>query len=128
VALVSPAAGTVSGKVTITAAATVDSNAGLVRVDLKDGDMVIGTGGAATLSVSWDTAAVPNGVHALSAAVADGAGNVATSPVVSVSVANRSGGGCSSGGASGAESFALVAVLAALKGRRSRSGTVLPGR
>ncbi len=128
VALVSPAAGTVSGKVTITAAATVDSNAGLVRVDLKDGDMVIGTGGAATLSVSWDTAAVPNGVHALSAVVADGAGNVATSPVVSVSVANRSGGGCSSGGASGAESFALVAVLAALKGRRSRSGTVLPGR
>ena len=123
VALVTPTAGTVSGKVTITAAATVDSNAGIARLDLKDGDTVIGTGSVATLTVSWDSATVPNGTHALSAAVTDGAGNVATSPVVSVSVANRSGGGCSTGGASGAGSVALFALLAAVSRRRSRRGS-----
>lgn len=125
IALVSPLAGTVSGKLTITATATVDSNAGLARIDLKDGDTVIGTGSAPMLSVSWDTAAVPNGTHALSAVVADAAGNVSTSPVVSVSVANHSGGGCATGGASGVEALALFALVAAIKGRRSRRHSVL---
>lgn len=126
--VVSPLAGSVSGKVTITATATVDPNAGIARIDLKDGDAVIGTGAAATLSISWDTATVPNGTHAVSAVVTDGAGNVATSPVVSVTVANHSGGGCASGGASGVEALALFALVAAVKRRRSRRPILVDSR
>jgi hypothetical protein len=126
-AIVAPAGGTVSGKVTITAAATVDANAGLVRVDVKDGDTVVGTGATATTSVSWDTTGLANGTHALSAVVVDGAGNLATSPVVSVEVANGSGGGCSSRGVSGLEALALAAVLAAIRRRGSAPGRSPPG-
>ena len=112
------ATGNVSGKVTVTATATVDPNAHLVRLDVKDGDSVIATGAAASLSSSWDTTTVANGTHAISAVVVDDAGNSVSSSPVSVTVANASTSGCSSAGASGFEALALVMVAAAARRRR----------
>ena len=117
--LVVPTTATVSGKVTLTASATADANAGLVSLQVKDGDTVLGTSSGPALSVTWDTTQVPDGSHPLSAVALDGTGNSATSPTVSVIVSNNSGGGCATGGAGGAETFALVAFLVAMSRRRA---------
>jgi MYXO-CTERM domain-containing protein len=117
--LVAPSSASVSGKVTLTASATADANAGLVRLQVKDGDTVLGTVAGPALSVMWDTTQVPDGSHPLSAVALDGAGNSATSATVTVMVSNSSGGGCSTGGASGAEAFALIALLLATSRRRA---------
>jgi hypothetical protein len=118
-AIVSPTSGTLSGTVSISAAGTVDALAGLSHLDVRDGDTLVGTGTTAAVTVSWDTTKVPNGAHALTAVVVDGAGNIATSPVVTLNVANSSG-GCSSIHASGVEVLAALALVARLRRRRRR--------
>jgi hypothetical protein len=112
-AILAPSAGTVSGTVKIDVDAIAD--AGLARIEVKDGDSVLGSGSSST--IFWDTTRVRDGAHALSATVVDGAGNSVTSPVVAVTVANA--GGCSSGASGGVEALGLLAALAALARRRA---------
>jgi uncharacterized protein (TIGR03382 family) len=116
--IAAPVGGAISGKVTISVTATVDPNAGLVRIDVKQDDTVVATGTTATLSVPWDTTRVRNGAHALSAVVVDGAGNLGEAPPVSLVVLNSSG--CSSSGTSGLEGLGPFALLAAIRRRRRR--------
>ncbi len=84
-----PAAGTtLSGTVAVSATATVDGNAGLVSVQLLDGATPILTSQTSPATAQWDTTTAANGPHSLTARVTDGAGNVATSAAVSVTVSN----------------------------------------
>jgi hypothetical protein len=89
VAVTSPAAGaSLSGSVAINASAT--DNVGVAAVQFfVDGAMVgAGDDTSAPYSVSWDTTAVANGSHRLTARARDAVGNIATSAAVTVTVAN----------------------------------------
>jgi hypothetical protein len=87
VALTAPAAGAVAGTVTVSASATDD--VGVVGVQVKlDGAALGAEMTAAPYAVAWDTKAVANGAHTLTAVARDAAGNVSTSAAVSVTVAN----------------------------------------
>ena len=87
VTLTAPAAGTVSGAVTVTANAT--DNVGVVGVQFRlDG---VNLGAEVTTSpyaVTWNTATVTNGTHSLTAVARDAAGNSATAATVTVTVNN----------------------------------------
>jgi hypothetical protein len=87
-----PAAGaTVSGAVTVSA--TASDNVGVTRVELYVDNALLGSAAAASASASWDTTRVAAGAHQISAKAYDAAGNVGTSPSVSVTVNNNGGGG-----------------------------------
>ncbi|HMC70104.1 MAG TPA: Ig-like domain-containing protein, partial [Mycobacteriales bacterium] len=88
IAITTPTAGTiVSG--TITVAASASDNTGVASVELRLDGASLGTAMAARLySVSWNTAASPDGPHTLTAVARDLAGNVTTSAPVAVTVAN----------------------------------------
>ena len=82
-----PAAGaTVAGTITIVAVATDDVSVSKIEMYL-DGSL-IGIASSSQYSQSWDSTTVPNGGHALSAKAYDPAGNVGTSPEVSITVNN----------------------------------------
>jgi uncharacterized protein (TIGR03118 family) len=86
-AITSPAANaTVSGTVTITATASDD--VGVTAVKFFAGATQIGSSAAAPYSASWDTTTVANGTVSLTVQATDAAGNVGTSPAVSVTVSN----------------------------------------
>lgn len=88
VSITSPAAGaTVSGVVTVTASAS--DNVGVARVEFFVGATLAGTATVAPFSFNWDTAAVANGSHSLTARALDAAGNAATSAAVAVTVENN---------------------------------------
>ncbi len=95
VSVTAPAGGQVSGTVTLTANATDNVGVAGVRF-LVDGAQVGGELTGAPYSISWNTAAVSDGAHVITAVARDLAGNSATSAGVSVTVANGlSGGGTS---------------------------------
>src|SRR5262245_39389996 len=88
VSITAPAAGTVSGVVTITAAAS--DNVAVAGVSFFDGATQIGLEDtAAPYSVAWDTRVYADGsTHSLTARARDAAGNTATSAAVVVTVNN----------------------------------------
>src|SRR3954468_6694208 len=87
VALSAPAAGSVSGNVLV--AASASDNVGVAGVKFFDGAAQIGAEATAfPYQVTWNTSAVANGSHSLTAVARDGAGNTATSAAVAVNVSN----------------------------------------
>src|SRR5205823_6313184 len=88
VSITAPTSGsTVSG--TITVSATASDNVGVAGVQfLLDGTNLGAEDTAAPYSVSWDTSAVSNGSHTLTARARDAAGNQTTSAAVTVTVNN----------------------------------------
>jgi hypothetical protein len=86
VQITAPAAGDVSGTVTIEA--TAADNIGVTEVRfLADGEL-IGTDATAPYTADWDTTAVSNGDVSLTAEAVDASGNTGTSVAVVVTVAN----------------------------------------
>src|SRR5207244_11741588 len=88
VSITAPAAGTVSGVVTITASAS--DNVGVAGVSFFDGTTAIGVEDTASpYQATWDSRLYANGsTHNLSATARDAAGNAATSAAVAVPVHN----------------------------------------
>ncbi len=87
VALTAPSAGqSVSGTMTIRASAS--DNVGVTRIDYLQDGQVLGVLSPPVLTFAWNTAAVSNGAHTLTARAYDAAGHVATSAPVAVTVAN----------------------------------------
>ncbi|HEX7374435.1 MAG TPA: TIGR03118 family protein, partial [Steroidobacteraceae bacterium] len=79
--------GTVHGTIELTATATASVNVAKVEF-LLNGAVSLGTATVAPYSVAWDTTTVTDGVRELSAQATDVDGNVGTSEVVTVTVAN----------------------------------------
>jgi hypothetical protein len=69
----------VSGVVAV--AMKASDNAKVVRVDVSVDGALLSTDTAAPWSASWDTAALPNGFHTLTATARDAAGNVGKSSI-----------------------------------------------
>ncbi len=91
VSLTAPAAGTVSGAITVSA--TASDNVGVVGVQFKlDGVNLLAEDTAAPFSISWNTATASNASHTLTATARDAAGNSTTSAGVTVTVSNAAGG------------------------------------
>jgi hypothetical protein len=88
VAITAPAAGaTVGGMVTVTASAS--DSVGVAGVQFRLDGSLLGTEvTAAPYAFGWNTTAVPDGLHTLTAVARDAAGNATTS-AVAVTVANR---------------------------------------
>ena len=86
VSITAPANGaTISAATTISAAAS--DNVGVVGVTFfADGVQILGEVMSAPYQVVWNTAAVPSGIHRLTASARDAAGNVANSAAVVVTV------------------------------------------
>jgi hypothetical protein len=101
---------TVSGpvQVTATAAATAPATVASVQFLLDGNDLGSALTGA-PYSVNWDTTAVLNGSHTLTAAVRDSTGQSGTSSQISVVVNNTGSGGGSSGGTPLVASFSATA-------------------
>ena len=89
VAVTAPAGGaTVSGLVTVTAGAS--DGIGVVGLQFQLNAVSLGAEiTSAPYSIAWDTAAVANGSHTLTATARDAAGNTAASAPVAVTVANN---------------------------------------
>ncbi|HWO25294.1 MAG TPA: M4 family metallopeptidase, partial [Kofleriaceae bacterium] len=87
VAITAPAAGaTVAGSASVTVAAT--DNTTITRVELYVDGVYLGSDTAAPYSFTWNSLALGNGTHGLSAQAFDAFGNSATSATVSVVVDN----------------------------------------
>ena len=90
IALTAPAnAATVAGVVAV--AATATDNAGMASVQFRLDNGTLGaavTGPGPGYTVNWNTRAVPNGAHTLTAVARDTAGNLTTSAAVAVTVRN----------------------------------------
>ena len=87
VALSAPAAGEVSGTISINANAS--DNTGVAGVQfLPDGANLGAEDLVAPYSFSWNTTTVPNGTYTLSARARDASGNIATADNIVVSVNN----------------------------------------
>jgi len=86
VAITAPT-GTVKGTTALTATATATVNVAKVEFFLN-GTTSLGSTTTAPFSVSWDSTTVADGTANLTATATDVDGNVGTSPVVSVTVAN----------------------------------------
>jgi len=87
VSITSPTGGIVSGTINVTANAS--DNVGVAGVQfLLDGANLGAEDVASPYSVSWNTVAVSNGNHTLTARARDAAGNTTTSTGVSVTVSN----------------------------------------
>ena len=87
VSMTAPAAGTISGNVTVSATAT--DIVGVAGVQfLLNGSPLGAEDTAAPYSVVWNTTTAANGGYQLSARARDAAGNLGTSSAVSVTVAN----------------------------------------
>jgi hypothetical protein len=87
--LTAPASGaTVSGNA-VTVSASASDNVGVTSVQfLLDGAPLGAPVTTLPYSIAWDTTAVANGSHALSAQAKDAAGNVGTATATSVTVSN----------------------------------------
>jgi uncharacterized protein (TIGR03118 family) len=83
VTLTAPAAGNVSGTVTVSADAA--DNVGVAQVEFFAGATSLGVDTTAPYSVEWNTAGL-TGVQQLTAVARDGAGNVTTSTAIMVTV------------------------------------------
>ena len=93
VSMTAPANGaTVSGSVTVSANAS--DNVGVAGVQfMLDGAPLGAEDTAAPYSISWNSTAVPNGSHTLTAVARDAAGNKGSATPVTVTVSNSGGGG-----------------------------------
>jgi hypothetical protein len=90
VQLTAPAArATLSGTATI--AVSASDAGGIRRVEFYADATLIGSDTAFPYSIAWNTTAVPNGTYTLTARAYDVAGNIGTSPAVSVTVSNGGG-------------------------------------
>jgi subtilisin family serine protease len=87
VSLTSPSAGTVSGTVTL-AADAADAGSGVASVAFAVDGTTVGTDTTAPYAFNWNTTAVGNGSHTITARATDGAGNQATSAPVAIDVQN----------------------------------------
>jgi parallel beta-helix repeat protein len=94
VGLTAPAAGAVSGTVTVSASASDASGVAGVQF-LLDGGALGNEDVTPPYSISWDTTATTSGAHTLSARGRDVYGNVATSTAITVNVSNVSSPTCS---------------------------------
>lgn len=104
--ITAPLSGTVSGTQTITA--TAGDNVGVTGVTFQDGGVnACPEDTTAPFTCQWDTTAVPNGAHTLTAIAYDAAGNTATSTAASVTVSGglTPGGGCTLSDATGCSSL-----------------------
>lgn len=91
VSMATPAAGTVSGTVTVSATASDNVGVSGVQFKLTSGSTTTNLGSEDTsspYSVSWDTTQVANGSYTLSAVARDAAGNTKTATAVTVTVNN----------------------------------------
>lgn len=88
VSITSPTGGTVSGSISIDA--TAGDNIGVAGVQFfLDGNIPIGSEDVtAPYSVLWNTVAVSNGVHIITARARDAAGNTTTSAGIAVTINN----------------------------------------
>lgn len=87
VTISSPASGTVSGSVNVSASAT--DNIGIAGVQFLLNGLNLGSEDVtAPFTVSWNTSTSPNGSYQLTAIARDAAGNLSISPAVTVTVAN----------------------------------------
>lgn len=87
VGITSPTGGSrVSGVVPVDL--TYADNVGVARVEFHVDGVKIATDDASPFAFAWDTVAHPDGTHTLTAKAYDAAGNMGTSAVVSVTVAN----------------------------------------
>lgn len=86
VSILSPTSGTLSGIVPVSVGAT--DNIGVTKVELYAGGVLVAADTTSPYSFSWDTTKVSNATYSLVAKAYDLAGNVATSPSVSVAVSN----------------------------------------
>lgn len=85
--ITSPAAGTTAtGLVNVSVAAS--DNVGVARVELKVNGTTVAIDTGAPFTFSWDSSGAPNGMANLVATAFDAAGNVTSSPAVSINVAN----------------------------------------
>lgn len=84
--ITSPGAGTVKGVIPVDVSAT--DNVGVTKVELYANGILVATDLTAKYSFSWDTSKVVDGTASLVAKAYDSAGNKASSPTVSVTVAN----------------------------------------
>ncbi|SEK53333.1 Immune inhibitor A peptidase M6 [Stigmatella aurantiaca] len=96
VAVTEPRGGTtVSGQVKLTAEGTVAAGTTLAQLSLLVDGQQAATGTGAVLTATWDSDAAAPGEHIITAVITDGAGNMAVSAPVSVTVkGSGSGGGC----------------------------------
>lgn len=87
VAIAAPlSSSTVSGLTPVNISAS--DNVGIAKVELRVNGSLLATDTTSPFGFSWDTTRVSNGMASLEARAYDAAGNVASSPVVSVNVAN----------------------------------------
>jgi hypothetical protein len=87
VSLTAPAAGSVSGTVTVSATAT--DNVGVAGVQFQLDGVTLGAEDTVTpYSISWDTTTATTGNHSLTAVARDAAGNKTVSAPVAVTVTN----------------------------------------
>ncbi|HUX91224.1 MAG TPA: Ig-like domain-containing protein [Gallionellaceae bacterium] len=87
VSLTAPAAGTVSGTVTVSASAA--DNVAVAGVQFRlDGANLASEVTVSPYSISWSTITATNGTHTLTAVARDAAGNTTTSTAVTVTVNN----------------------------------------
>ena len=88
VSLVTPTSGSpVAGPITV--AASASDNMGIVGVQFRlDGATLGAEDTTSPYSLSWNTTAVANGPHTVTATARDAAGNTTTSSSVTVTVAN----------------------------------------
>jgi subtilisin family serine protease len=84
--LSTPAAGTVSGTVTLTATASDD--VGVARLEFLVDGVVVATDTATPFSFAWNSGSVANGSHALGARATDTSGNASAISSVAVTVSN----------------------------------------
>jgi glucose/arabinose dehydrogenase len=91
VAIVSPAdRDTVSGTITVSADASDDLGVTGVQFLLDGGDLNAEVA-SAPFATTWDTTTLSDGAHTLAARAHDQAGNVATSPPITINVSNNRG-------------------------------------
>lgn len=92
VSLTAPAAGNVSGTVSVSANAADDVAVSSVQFKL-DGANLGSADASSPYSYSWDSTTASNGTHTLTALATDSSGNATTSSSVTVTVNNGAGGG-----------------------------------
>lgn len=86
VSLTQPAAGELSGTVSVDAEAT--DNVGVVQVEFFADTTSIGSATTAPFSIDWDTTTLDNGSFSLTAQARDAFGNATTSTTVEVTINN----------------------------------------
>jgi len=87
IAFSSPVYGSIVGG-TVPVTATAHDNAGVTRVEYYDNGTLIFASNMAPYSFNWDTIAVANGSHILTAKAYDAAGNIGQAADIAVTVSN----------------------------------------